>query len=59
MRVKAKTGVFYNGKRYEKETELDIKKEAMDENLFEELEEKKTTAKENKKQKEGETTEEE
>lgn len=38
MRVKAKTGVFYNGKRYEKEAELDIKKEAMDENLFENLE---------------------
>lgn len=53
MRVKAKTGVFYNGKRYEKEAELDIKKEAMDENLFEELEEKKT------KTADKETTEEE
>lgn len=38
MRVKAKTGVFYNGKRYEKEAELDVKKDAFDEKLFENLE---------------------
>lgn len=54
MKVLAKTPVFYNGKRYEKNEELDIRKEAFDELLFENLEkedEKKDT-KEPKKAKE-------
>lgn len=59
MRVRTKTAVFYNGERYEKEKELDIKKEAFDDNLFEDLEEKKTTAKEDKKVEEDKSTEEE
>lgn len=59
MRVRTKKAVFYNGERYEKEKELDIKKEAFDDNLFEDLEEKKTTAKEDKKVEEDKSTEEE
>lgn len=39
MKVLAKTPIFYNGKRYEKETELDIRKDVFDERLFENLEE--------------------
>lgn len=37
-KVKVKTPVFFNGKRYEIGEEVDIEKEYMEENLFEILE---------------------
>ncbi|HBI2077862.1 TPA: hypothetical protein I0H43_RS13310 [Enterococcus faecalis] len=46
MKVKVcNVPVFYNGQRYEKNTELTINEKYFDSNLFQEMQEKKTTSK--------------
>lgn len=49
MKARAKTAVYYNKKRYEKDEELIIKEDAFDDNLFENLDGDKKEPKETKK----------
>lgn len=48
MKARAKTAVYYNKKRYEKDEELIIKEDAFDDNLFENLDKDKKETKDTK-----------